>query len=53
LESDSDETLSSDSESELDEDIVVDVYGNVNRSQNKIWSKPHPWNSCGVSHLVI
>jgi hypothetical protein len=55
FESESNEAVSSDSESGLDEaTVAVGDNSNVNRTQNKIWSRPqHPWNSGGVFHPVI
>jgi hypothetical protein len=51
LETDSDEKISSDSESELHEDTVA--AGNVNGSQDNTLSKPqHPLNSGGVHPFI-
>jgi hypothetical protein len=54
LETDSDEAVSSDSKSELDEDTVAaGANNNVTGSQDNIWSKPqHPWNSGGAHPFV-
>jgi hypothetical protein len=50
LETDSDEAISSDTESESDEDTVAEYNNNnVTGSQDNIWSKPqHLWNSGDV-----
>jgi hypothetical protein len=54
LETDSDEAVSYDNESELDEDTVAaGDNNNVTGSQDNSLSKPqHPWNSGGV-HLSL
>lgn len=54
MDSDCDEISSSDSESEHDEDsVVIGDDSNVNKTQNDIWSKQHPWYSGVVVHPVI
>jgi hypothetical protein len=53
LETDSDKAISSDSESELDEDTVETDNNNMSGSQANIWSRPqHPWNSGGVHPFI-
>jgi hypothetical protein len=53
LETDSDEGISSDSESEHDEDNVAAGDNNVTESRHNIWSRPqHPWNSGGVHPFI-
>jgi hypothetical protein len=53
LETDSDEAISSDSESEPHEDTVAADNNNVTGSQDKIWSRPqHAWNSGGVHPFI-
>jgi hypothetical protein len=50
LETDSDETFSFDSESEL---VAADDNKNVSGSQDEILSRPqHPWNSGGVHPFI-
>jgi hypothetical protein len=54
LETDFDEAISPDRKSETDEDTVaVGNNNNVNRSQDKIWSRQqNPWNSGGVNLFI-
>jgi hypothetical protein len=54
LETDYDEAISSDSESELDEDnVAAGDNNNVTGSRDNIWSRPqHPWNSGGAHPFI-